>query len=598
LDLASAWGKPDSFSRAAEAHQSAATMRTASLLLVFLFAKVVMLAGSSVPLSWWSPIAFLWQDAAVVLVFGTAEFFLRPRGRVIWAVYGTLVLYTAINIPIVRVLGTPLTWPMLRATRGPLADSIRYYVTWQNVLLVAAALALAVLSPLVLRRVSARPVIAGLILCVVLGPFAGARVDTRGFDRSAWPTLIDTAIPRLPSRARNNEWRFTGFDQARQIDLSRFQGVAAGRNIVLIVLESTGAQYLRLYGAETDVMPRLSELARNAIVFDHVYAVYPESIKGLFSVLCSMYPAFDSSAAMYAAAPCRSIASVLADAGYRTALFHSGRFGYLGMEAVIRNRGYGTLEDAGHIGGNHNSSFGVDEPAAIARVLKWIDAQPAEDRFFVTYLPIAGHHPYETPEPGPFPNHDEFGRYCNSLHYADASLGTLLDGFRARGLYDKTVWVIFGDHGEAFGQHEGNYGHTFHIYDENVRVPFVIAAPGLISSQVRSRQVVSLIDTAPTMLDVIGFAAPANYQGRSMLDSQPRMAFFFADYSLGLLGLRDGPKKFIHELESGRSRLFDLDKDPHERIDLSEQHAEQTLWYEANLRNWSQIQKHRITAAK
>src|ERR1051326_5003855 len=99
------------------------------------------------------------------------------------------------------------------------------------------------------------------------------------------------------------------------------------------------------------------------------------------------------------------------------------------MEAVIRNRGFATLEDAGDIGGNHDSSFGIDEPSTVARILRWIDAAPRGQRFFLTYLPIAGHHPYETPERGPFPDHDDIGRYRNALRYGDTSLGTLLDGF-------------------------------------------------------------------------------------------------------------------------------------------------------------------------
>ena len=159
------------------------------------------------------------------------------------------------------------------------------------------------------------------------------------------------------------------------------------------------------------------------------------------------------------------------DAGYRTAMFHSGRFGYLGMESIIRHRGYQTLEDAGDIGGNHNSSFGVDEPATVARMLAWIDGLPRGQRFFLTYLPIAGHHPYATPERGPFAGTAEIDQYRNALHYGDASLGALIEGLRARGLEQNTVWVIYGDHGEAFHQHEGNYGHTFFLYDENVHVP-------------------------------------------------------------------------------------------------------------------------------
>src|SRR5437016_10603440 len=99
-------------------------------------------------------------------------------------------------------------------------------------------------------------------------------------------------------------------------------------------------------------MPNLSTLGQRALIFENAYAVYPESIKGLFSVLCSTYPAFDSRPEEYANLECRSVASVLGDAGYRTAMFHSGRFGYLGMESITRHRGYQTLEDAADIAGS------------------------------------------------------------------------------------------------------------------------------------------------------------------------------------------------------------------------------------------------------
>jgi arylsulfatase A-like enzyme len=569
-------------------------VRVASLLLVFVLAKAIVLAGHHVALSWWSPIAYLWQDAAVVLVFAAVEFCLGSRERAAWAAYAALAVYAAINIPVARVLSTPLTWFMWRAARGPLTDSIGYYATWQNALLCASALVVAGLAPLIFRRTPRAPLLVALVLCVILGPAAVARVDTLGLERNAWTALIVTAMPRMRSRAWDGDWRATRFERAAHDDLSRFRGAASGRNIVLVSLESTAAQYLGVYGTAPDVTPHLSELARSAIVFDHAYAVYPESIKGLFSMLCSTYPAFDSAAERYATVPCRSIAAVLSGSGYRTALFHSGRFAYLGMEAIVRDRGYGTLADAGDIGGHHNSSFGVDEPSTVNAILKWIDASPAGQRFFVTYLPIAGHHPYETPEPGPFPDHDEFGRYRNALHDGDRSLGALMEGLRARGLAENTLWIVLGDHGEAFGQHEGNYGHTFSLYDENVRVPFLVAAPGLIPRQLRSRPVVSLIDTAPTILDLVGLAAPEMYQGRSMLDDEPRMALFFADYSLGMLGLRDGPRKFIYELDSGRSRLFDVERDQQERVDLSAREPERARWYAEHLRNWSGAQKARV----
>src|SRR5437870_134715 len=207
------------------------------------------------------------------------------------------------------------------------------------------------------------------------------------------------------------------------------------------------------------------------------------------------------------------------------------------MEAIINGRGYQTLEDAGDIGGNHNSSFGVDEPATVERMLAWIDALPRGQRFFLHYLPIAGHHPYATPEPGPFGESDDAMQYLNALRFGDAALGKFLDGLRARRLDTNTLFVIYGDHGEAFGQHEGNYGHTLFIYEENIRVPLFVALPGTWHESRPVQRIASLIDIAPTLLDLLGLSAPADYQGASLLKPRQQAALFFTDYSLPLAGI-------------------------------------------------------------
>src|SRR5439155_397702 len=145
----------------------------------------------------------------------------------------------------------------------------------------------------------------------------------------------------------------------------------------------------------------------------------------------------------------------------------------------------------------------------------------------------------DTPEAGPLPEAEDFDRYRNALHYADASLGELIRGLRVRGLDQNTLFVIFGDHGEAFGQHEGNYGHSLFLYEENIRVPYLVVAPGLVTEQVRVARTTSLIDTTPTILDLLGLPLPEGSQGRSMLEGNHRMALFYTDYSLSFLGLRD-----------------------------------------------------------
>jgi arylsulfatase A-like enzyme len=199
-------------------------------------------------------------------------------------------------------------------------------------------------------------------------------------------------------------------------------------------------------------------------------------------------------------------------------------------------------------------------------------------------LPIAGHHPYPTPAPGPFAIRDEVDQYRNALHYGDESLGALMQGLRERHLDRDTLWIIYGDHGEAFRQHDGNYGHTFFVYDENVHIPLLIAGAGI--GPMRVHKVASLVDVAPTVLDLLGATPPVTYQGHSPLDATPRMALFFTDYSLGILGLRDDRWKFIYELQSNHPKLYDLALDPAERVDLAAREPERAAWYRAVLRRW------------
>ena len=572
--------------------------RAGSVALILALSRIAVLAGHTLAWTRWSPVAYLWQDAAVLLAFAAVDRGLGRTPRLAWIVYAAFGLYIAATLPAALVMSTPMTWPMWRAAGGTIGDSIWRYATpenlaWLVVLVVAGAVA-PILAPFVSLSSAWRHAVVVLTIGVVaLGPTAITRVDTHGLDRNAWSALAIGLFPRVPAQAAVTDWRVPPVayaagapDRGHASDLSRLRGAAAGRNVVLVSLESTAAQYVGVYGARPDATPNLTALARAALVFDRAYAVYPESIKGLQSVLCSTYPTFDRRVETSATAPCRSIASVLSARGYHTALFHSGRFGYLGMDRVIRDRGFDLLADAGEIGGNRESSFGVDDAATAAHLLGWIDSLPRGEPFFVTYLPIAGHHPYDAPEPGPFPDPDDLGRYRNALHYGDAVLGSLVRGLDVRGHGRDTLWLVIGDHGEAFGQHDGNFGHTFQLFEENVHVPFIVAVPGLTASETRLSDLVSLIDTAPTLLDLLGIDAPQTYQGQSALDAGPRMALFFADYSLGLLGLRDGSSKYIYEIESARSRLFDLERDPGELHDIAEHYPDRTAWYRERLLAW------------
>jgi hypothetical protein len=579
-------------------------MRATSLFGVFVLAKALVLAGRDVPLSPWTLPAYLWQDVAVALLFAAFDALVR-RPWLSWIAYGAIILYVAVNVPVACVLSTPLTWPLLRATRGTLADSIAHHVTAVNLLRVAAVLVVAAALPVFLHRylsrvsfrVRAAAVVAAFV-CLPLGPYAVTQVRTLGLHRNPLAVLVTTALPRVEALDVAGDWRLSPFGSTPMEDLSAFCGSAAGRNVVVVHLESTAAQYLRPYGAAEDPMPNLTTLSKRALLFENAYTTYPETIKSFFAVQCSLFPALDTGPEAYEPALRPALASVLAGKGYQTALFHSGRFGYLGMDKVLRNRGYNVLEDAGDIGGERDSSFGIDEPSTVRRMLGWIDSLPHGRPFLLTYMPIAGHHPYEAPAGGPFPEAREIDHYRNALHDADAALGQLWRGLRERGLDGNTLLVICGDHGEAFGQHPGNFGHTLFLHEENVRVPLLFVAPGTCDEPRRVQRVASLIDLTPTIFDLLGLPVPAAYQGCTLLDGQPQMALFCTDYTLGLLGLRDGRWKVIHELESGQTRLYDLQDDPEEKEDVSGRFPERAEVYRDHLLRWAAAQKFLILRSR
>jgi lipoteichoic acid synthase len=569
-----------------------------ALLMVVAAAKVALLAlrgvdGAGVsPVNPWLFMALLHEDLRLVAAFavlvGGAELLVRrrpPLARVlraaVTALYAGLTFWTVFNVPVARQLSSPLTYALLHATGGALSDSIAGYVTPLNLGLPIALWVAALLLPRFLRaRVHPSRRAVGIAAAVAaawiaLGPAAVAHTDLSGWHRNAVLTLLETTLGRgaagdgtaLPSLASA---ACLPTDRPATADLSDLAGLARGRNIVWVILESTGARALPAYGAARDVTPQLSALAAQSVVFDNAYAAYPESIKGLFSILCARSPPPHAEASEFGAArvPCRAAAQELAGAGYRTGLFHSGWFAYLGMEAVVKQRGFDQLVDAGGIDSPHRSSFGVDDRSTARRLLAFVDAQPVGQKFFAVFMPIAGHHPYRAPgdAPRPLPEAGDHDAYLNDLHVADDAFGVVRDGLRARGLDQKTIYVVVGDHGEAFREHPGNVAHALFIYEENVRVPFFIAAPGAMDRQRRAPQLASLIDLTPTTLALAGLAPPGAYEGRSLLaGAPPRVTRFFTEQGVRRWGLRDGRWKLILDADSDRAQLFDLQADPGER---------------------------------
>lgn len=570
-----------------------------ALLAVLFFARGLALIGRDLDWSGRLIMALTWQDFVVVSIFlgltlatrlgkagGAARFFVP---LFFWAI----VFYTALNVAVVRVLGTPITPALWRAAHGALSDSIQRYLTPANI---ASILLVPIIAGVLVRASRNRGMqpgwqclaLAALVACAAVGQQSASKHDTGGFERNALFALAMNARPSLRTGEEFTDWRRSLSQENPKEDFTALRGLARGRNVVLIALESTGSKHLKPWGGAHDPMPALTALTEDALMFENAYAVYPESVKGLYAVLCSAYPAFNTRAESYERRGPTALPQALQT--HQAALFHSGRFDYLGMDEIIRRRGFDLLLDAASLDAGRESSFGIDEPITVDAMLRWIDGRSADRPFLLTYLPVAGHHPYITPN-GEFSGRSEMERYLNSLRHADEALAQLIEGFKDRGLYENTLFVIHGDHGEAFEEHDANIGHTLFIYEENLRVPLLFVAPGAIRGEHRVRRPVSLIDIAPTVADLLGHSAAPDWQGASLLHPSPRPVYFFTDYSLGLLGVRDGDKKLIYELESARAKLYNLGTDPGERMNIAAAEPELSARFRSAVLSWSIAQR-------
>jgi arylsulfatase A-like enzyme len=169
-------------------------------------------------------------------------------------------------------------------------------------------------------------------------------------------------------------------------------------------------------------------------------------------------------------------------------------------------------------------------------------------------------------------------RYLGEIRRVDHEVGRLLDGLEERDLLSRTVVVVWSDHGEEFRDHGGLF-HGTSVYEEQARVPMIIRVPGLRGRTVDD--VVSLVDLAPTLVDLLGVRSDVAFNGRSLMPllrgeewtPEPVLAFSSGQPPSVAVIVEEGGErsKLIDKLESGTVQLFDLVADPRELRNLADE---------------------------
>ncbi len=392
-------------------------------------------------------------------------------------------------------------------------------------------------------------------------------------------------------------------------------GLAAERprpSLLLVTIDTVRADHLSLYGYDRATSPRLERLASRGVFFETAVTPIPLTGPAHASLLTGRWPSslgLHENGAPLEAGPA-TLAEVTARAGYDTAAFISGFPLTKGVCGLAR--GFSSYDDEMLDARGQHRAMRRRGAKTTDAVLRWLDGRQGGKPFFlwVHYFdPHGDYSPggaYETMfQGGPrgpdlavalIPPYQRLfhgtdaaeyiARYDGTLRCVDDQIGRVLDDLEARGLLRQTVVVVIGDHGENLVEHNYYFDHGHELYTEAVRVPLVMAGPGVPSDGRRIRGIARTLDVMPTVLKLLGLPAPAEVEGKSLAPAlasstvmPPREAV--SEACLGSvkdatervdatpkLSVRDRRFTVLWRVASGKLELYDRSNDPGETHEL------------------------------
>ena len=552
-------------------------------------------------LRWWpSPVKCAWRCSSI-------------------GMFALCAVYAVASVPMFKVTKVPFTVRLLSFVGGPdvmLSSAGQYFPPTILALSIAGPLAVTV-APWALRRLLApvgRKATVFLLAVVVTGGIACERyVKAEWTDPNRWEkriaqsphwVLVASCIEELSKdRPFTHTYSFDEIDDGdfrkpRREPEAVVPLVPAERrpkNVILVVLESTGVEYFGTHGSRFATTPNIDRLAaEHGVVFENVYAQAASSCKSLVALSNSVYPRPDWLLIVrdHPQFDVISLPQVLKTRGYRTCYAHSGYWAWQKRDQFLKARGVDAVVDASGHPGQEINSWGIDDQTMYQDVLNFIDADPQQPFFAFAYT-IETHHPYHPPK-----EHHDFGvkdeelaRYLDSLRAADAKIAWLIAELEKRGLAESTLIAVTADHGESFGQHNQRT-HSFGIYEQTVHVPLVLLHASLKELPGRNENVGRHIDVAPTLLDVLNIPVPDGWQGASLFRSRDdQRAYFLSVGNEVVLGLRDDRYKYHYYVDTSQEELFDLATDPAESQNLATAEPERAREYRRRLGGWVTYQR-------
>jgi arylsulfatase A-like enzyme len=413
-------------------------------------------------------------------------------------------------------------------------------------------------------------------------------------------------------------------------------------DILLVTLDTLRADHTSAYGYARPTTPRLEEVARDGIRFATAYAPMPTTLPSHATMLTGLLPRTLGllKNGVPFAHPAPTLAETLADNGYATAAFVSSfvldrSFG-LGrgfatydddfardackgygqqwegftLEGGFCRRGASTreqaerwLEASGYLRGAGEAPAGANAAAAPPPFFLWIHLFDPHDPYLPPPAEAALLPP---PSANPTELERQIAAYDGEIRYTDDQVGKLLDRLAGAGRLDDTLVIVVSDHGEGLMDH-GWMHHGALLYEEAVRIPFLVRWPAQLPRGRVVEEPVQLADIVPTVHELLGLAAPQHavegvslagaLRGTASLDPKRpvilQRRIYDRELELGLplrgekFGIRIGAWKYIEARADKSYELYDLGTDPRELHDVFRKERAHAAPLAQTLRTWT-----------
>lgn len=359
----------------------------------------------------------------------------------------------------------------------------------------------------------------------------------RGLDRRDNPYL---AMPMDSARALCCTFRDAG-------GLTTEPVIRGSRpNLLLIVWEGLTARAVERLGGLPGVTPAFDTLAARGLLFRRFYAAGDRTEKGLAAILSSA-PTVPNASILTIPSKAATLPMLPRDlgaAGYATAFYYGGELGFANLKSyALAGRFDRIVGKEDFPRESWSSKWGAHDQFVADRVLADLGTTPAP--FFVTWLTLSSHEPFDVPGPTRMAGSDGESRFLNSLAYTDHVVGDFLRRARETTWWDNTLVVILADHSKKLERTDADvpYKSAASWY----HIPMLWTGGALARSGVVDR-LSSQTDLAPTLLGQLNLPGGDRYRfGRDLFRGSDRgWAYYGFDDGFGLV-TADGSLVWEHQ---------------------------------------------------